>query len=211
MKEQSRVDTIEFITMEEFFYIILLVIWLVVSYFQRQKKAREKAGMPKPDAQQDPSSAPPSEVDMDELLEEFLGGGKKKKPPVEEDARQEVDYERVPEVTEPERSVRQPAYQSWESQAQQSYNEKKEGRQEKTLIQGYEEFKGSDGVEDDFEFSAEGKVETIEDLIRIHAAQDAREQAIAEEKYETDRGEGVPDFDLRTAVIFSEILNKKYT
>lgn len=197
--------------MEEFFYIILLVIWLVVSYFQRQKKAREKAGMPKPDAQQDPSAAPPKEVDMEELLEEFLGGGKKKKPSWDMDASPEEAYERAPEAAERDRPGRQPAYQSWESQAQQSYNEKKESRQEQTLIQGYEEFKGADGVEDDFEFSAEGKVETIEDLIRIHAAQDAREQAIAEEKYQTDRGGEVPEFDLRTAVIFSEILNKKYT
>jgi hypothetical protein len=203
--------TIEIFTMEEFFYIILLIIWLAVSYFQKQKKAREKAAAPKPDVQQEPSTAPPKEVDMEELLEEFFGGGKKATPGAEGHSGTEEAREYTPEVMESDRQERQPGYQSWESQAQQSYNDKKESRQEETLTQGYGEFKGTEGVEDDFEFAAEGKVETIEDLIRTHAAQDAREQAIAEEKYQTERQEGVPEFDLRTAVIFSEILNKKYT
>lgn len=197
--------------MEEFFYIILLVIWLVVSYFQRQKKAREKAGRAKPDAQPEPATAPPKEVDMEELLEEFFGGGKKKKPAGEPVEKAEADHERRREVAEPARREREPAWQPWESQAQQSYNEKKEARQEETLLSGYDEFKGTEGVEDDFEFTTEGKVETIEDLIRSHAVQDAREQAISEAKYRELAGEEVPEFDLRTAVIFSEILNRKYT
>jgi hypothetical protein len=196
--------------MEEFFYIILLVIWLAVSYFQRKKKARERAGSPMPDVKQDPSKAPPKEVDMEELLEEFFGGGKKKKPAAEESGAEQADYESRPEVAEPSKREVQPAYESWESQAQRSYNDNKESLGEQTLISGYEDYKGTEGVDDNFEFSTEGKVETIEDLIRSHMAQDAREQAIAEEKYQTGTRVEVPEFDLRTAVIFSEILNRKY-
>ncbi|MFO7998823.1 MAG: OadG family protein [Bacteroidales bacterium] len=199
--------------MEEFFYLVLIIIWLVVSYFQRQKKAREKAAKPQPYLEKDPSAAPSKEVDMEELLEEFFGGGKKKSSQGEQ--QEASDFQEVEEREsgrgEPSRRERQPAYESWESQAQRNYNDAKEDRHEEPLSEGYEEFKGAGGVGSDFEFSTEGKVETIEDLIRTHMEQDAREQAMAEEKYESEKGRERAEFDLQTAVIFSEILNKKYT
>ena len=187
--------------MEEFFYLILIIIWLLVSYFQRQKKAREKAAS-RPGTQQEPAPARPQEVDLEDLLEDFLGGKKKQQPiPGPEPQMQE---EAVLDSDEGRN------YESWESQAQKDYDRSERGSGEYGQAAALEEYKGTSGVDDDFEFSTEGKVETIEDVIRSHAAQDAREQALAEEKYEGQAHKEIPEFDLRTAVIFSEILNKKY-
>ncbi len=170
--------------MEDFVYIILLVVWLLVSFLRRKPKKK-----PEPAKQQEPASAE-GEVSMEEMLEDFFGGGKKK----ERSKPGEVQYESVEQ-----RERAEPA-------AIKSTSDYEKDR----IPANYENHVGKSGVSEDFEFSSEGKIMTIDDLIKSHKAKEAMELAMAEQDYDRDNAEGVPDFDLKTAVVFSEILNKKY-
>lgn len=204
--------------MEEFFYIILLVIWLVVSLYKRGAKSKQQKS--KPAGQPDQTTSMPKESELEEMLEEFFGGGKKKKkeqPGEEVLSDQEVvhEYEELlskqASKDEPRRHEEpQPSYQAWESRAQQSYNEKKQKSQETAGEPSYEEsYKvQAEALES---YTAMEKVASVDDLIRSHAAKDAMEQARAEMEQGGGLGDDLPEFDLRTAVIFSEILNRKYT
>ncbi len=173
--------------MEDFGILIMILIWLVISFLRKKPKDAKSKGKPRPATQQEPQQ----ETDFEEMLEEFLGGGKKK----------EKQQEPV-EVEEPERKH--------ETAAERHYREKEEElhRKEGTEKE-YEEFVG---VEEDFEFSSEGKIETIEDLIKSHKD---KEPVLEVEEVDGDQGEGIrddlPDFDLRKAVIYSEIYNRKYS
>ncbi len=204
--------------MEEYFYIILVIIWLVVSLYKRNAKAKQQG--PQPKQQPEGTTARPKEVDLEGMLEDFFGGGKTTAQP-----KQEVDFEEEAVITyesdgdfeqgraaeESQRSDRAPAYQAWESKAQQSYNEKKEESTQPAYAEPqYESFYKDMPKEDYGGFGEMGKVASVEDLIRSHAAKDAMEQAKAEMEYGSGLSEDIPEFDLRTAVIFSEILNKKY-
>lgn len=198
--------------MEEFFYIILLVIWVVVSLIKRNKakKAQEKpAAKParEPAVEEGTTQAPPRELDLEEVLGELFGKGKKQPVPdplEEKAARPAGGTKRAVEAKES-------TYRAEDSHSEDSsYADHGDA-----LLEGeLEEYAEELGVQKDYEFSAEGKVETIEDLISRHAAEDARLQAADEFRTgETADAEGldeVPDFDLQTAVVFSEILNKKY-
>lgn len=206
--------------MEEFFYIILLVVWLVVSIYKRNAKAKGQPGKPK--SQPDATTSLPREADLEEMLEDLFGGGKKKKagPVAEEDVLTEAevvnDYQEVvSEQGSREETVYQadsePAYQSWESKAQRAYNEGQEAAKEFALPEpAYESFYKEQAREAESYVAAE-KAASVEDLIRSHAAKDAMEQARAEMEYGGGPSGDIPEFDLRTAVIFSEILNRKYT
>ncbi len=186
--------------MEEFVYIILVVVWLLVSFLKR-KKPRQPG--PAPDRKPKPreQEAPPGEeVSMEDLLEEFLGGKKKKK---EETATAEPRYQTEERRERPDRE-RNISRRGWE-----------ETPAEAEVEEAYAEHTGKAGVDEDFEFTsgkddkgAIGKVQTVEELIRMHAGEEARARARAEEE-EAGLHAGLEDFDLRTAVIFSEILNRK--
>ncbi len=173
--------------MEDFGILIMILIWLVISFLRKKPKDAKSTGKPRPATRQEPQE----ETDLEEMLEEFLGGGKKKEK-----------QEEVVEAEEPERAH--------ETAAERHYREKEEMLQKKEgTKKEYEEFVG---VEEDFEFSSEGKVETIEDLIKAHKE---KEPVLEVEEVDGDQEVGVrdelPDFDLRKAVIYSEIYNRKYT
>lgn len=204
--------------MEEYFYIILLVIWLVVSVVKKNAKSKEQASKPKP--QRDSSTSRPKEPNLEDILEDFFGGGKKSgqgQPKVEVEEEPSVTYQaneasgRSESFKEALPSDQDKAYQSWESLAQQSYNEgKMKPSQAEYSEPQYEGFYKDVDNQDYRGISEVGKVASVEDLIRSHAAKDAMEQAKAEMAYGGGLAEDIPEFDLRTAVIFSEILNKKY-
>ncbi len=170
--------------MEDFVYIILLIVWLLVSFLRKKPKKK-----PEPAKQQEPAPAE-AEVNMEDMLEEFFGGDKKK----EKSKPEEVQYESVEqrERAEPAAIRSTPDYEK------------------DRIPASYEKHVGKTGVSEDFEFSSEGKIMTIDDLIKSHKTKEALELAMAEQAYDRDNAEGVPDFDLETAVVFSEILNKKY-
>ncbi|MFW6351383.1 MAG: hypothetical protein ACOC2E_03265, partial [Bacteroidota bacterium] len=67
--------------MEDFFYIILAIVWLVISIIGGKKKKQQSA--PKATGQQ-PAAPEPQEqtqepVDLEDMLEEFFQGESKKK------------------------------------------------------------------------------------------------------------------------------------
>jgi hypothetical protein len=207
-------------TMEEFFYIILLVVWLVVSIYKRNAKAKGQPGKPK--SQPDATTSLPRETDLEEMLEDLFGGGKKKKagPVADEEVLTEAevvnDYQEVvSEQGTREETVyhadAEPAYQSWESKAQRAYNAGQDTPKEFALPEPVYESFYKDQSQETESYVAVEKAASVEDLIRSHAAKDAMDQARAEMEYGGGLTGDLPEFDLRTAVIFSEILNRKYT
>lgn len=182
--------------MEEFFYLILIIIWLIISVFQaRRKKAQQSGQQPARPASEPP---PAKQKDLEDILEEFFGETKPKVPEQQQQAEVIGEHPPAESLEEYQEEPYQPSY---------SFEEMKPT----ALEQEYAEYTGMQSSMQDYEFSSEGKVDTIEDLIRMHAAEDARLQAIEEETYEREAEFQPEDFDLRKAVIASEILNRKYT
>jgi hypothetical protein len=205
--------------MEEYFYIILLVVWLIVSLYKRSAKSKQQAS--KPRQQPDSTTSLPKETDLEQMLEDFFGGGKKtSETQLETDVEEvpsvtyeslEDDYDRVPPMKETPHTDREPAYQAWESKAQQRYDDKKRKPSEPEYAEPqYESFYKDTDSQNYSGLTEMGKVASVDELIRSHAAKDAMEQAKAEMAYGSGLSEDIPEFDLRTAVIFSEILTKKY-
>lgn len=172
--------------MEDFVYIILIIVWLLVSFLRRKPKTQKPYQKPEPSNESEP--IPAEEVSMEDMLEEFFGSKKKKeeKPQIEE-----------PVFRSSDRYDRKEQYET--TRVEQNMEESE-----------YVDYMGKSGVSDDFEFSTEGKIQTIDDLIKSHKTKEAMELAKAEAAYGTGLPDDIPEFDLRTAVIFSEILNKKY-
>ncbi len=176
--------------MEDLIYIVLIVVWLLVSFLRRKPKTQKA-----PQKQTEPAAGsepiPAEEVNMEDMLEDFFGTKKKKKQ----------------EPVKPE-----PVYETRDRREQADYSDRQQRPAQPVnnkIEPAYEVHSGKSVVSDDFEFAAEGKVQTIDDLIRQHKAKEAAELALAEERYGSNASD-IPEFDLRTAVIFSEILNKKY-
>ncbi len=176
--------------MEDLIYIVLIIVWLLVSFLRRKPKT-QKTPQKQTESATGNEPIPAEEVNMEEMLEDFFGTKKKKKE--------------EPVKTEP-------VYESRErrEQADYSYRQEQKVEPEKQVMEpAYEEFSGKTVVSDDYAFASDGKVQTIEELIKQHKAKEAAELALAEEMYGSSDSD-IPEFDLRTAVIFSEILNKKY-
>ncbi len=161
--------------MEEYVYIILIVIWLLVSILRRKPKKDATKGKPQTVPQEKTSAPADKEISTEEMLEEFFGGGKKK---TKEESK--------------EKPAEEPVYDA---------PERKEAE--------FEQFEG-EIVEEDFAFASDEKVQTMDDLIESHKKEEALRLAREEEKAGIESAAGIPEFDLKNAVIFSEILNRKY-
>ncbi len=174
--------------MEEYVYIILVVIWLLVSILRRKPKKDATKGKPQTAPQEKTSAPAEKEMGMEEMLEEFLGGGKKK--PKEQTHKKQLDE---PVYNAPERrEVKTTAYRTPEKQEA-----------------AFEEFEGEANAED-HALASEEKIKTIDELIELHKKEEALRLAREQEEAGIEAAEGIPEFDLRNAVIFSEILNRKY-
>jgi hypothetical protein len=195
--------------MEDFVYIILAVVWLLISILgnkkrkaqqqqQQQAKQDQKSGdEQRPQPVSKPQPIEPSEFEV--LLDDFFGDGTKSKKSMQED---------IP--VEDEKHVFSDEY-TFQGRRAEEYNVK-----EKIPSSELEKFEGKQAIDDDYEFSAEGSLETIEDYIKSYDDQDR----IAEEKdsqlvvVDLDEEYGInPDleFDGRKAIIYSEIINRRYT
>ena len=203
--------------MEELIYIFLAIIWLVISILgskkkkqqqqqqqqQQQKQQRQETQASGSEKAREYQTAPPTSQkekepakDFEELLEDFFGTETKPK-------------EKQPQTQEAPR----PAY----TQERTYQDDRKPERRfnEDIISEKVEEFEGADAITDDYEFSAEGKVETIEDLIRTYEEEykkieekdkeidvvDLDDEYAAKEDFE---------FDARKAIIYSEIIKSKY-
>ena len=212
--------------MEELIYIVLIVVWLLVSFLKRKPKKEDQAGKQQPSTQAE-EGAPVEEMDMEDVLEEFFGGGKKKKEKESQPAGEPV-YETRERSDRPEKEekgrwedTRRERESSFGERASADRERESPGREQyesrdESSRKDYEGYEGASAeapkIEDEAASAASvEKVQTIEELIRSHKREEALRMAREEESDAADRqSEEVPDFDLRQAVIFSEILNKKY-
>ncbi len=189
--------------MEEFIYIILIVIWLLVSFLKRRPKKQQPAGKPQQPAKES-APAGTEEASMEEMLEEFFGGGKKKKEAPKPE--QEPVYKTADRTMRREKYERDDRWDRGRSD-KRDYVEK---TAEEVADKPSDEYKEKAGVSEEYEFAAEGNIQTIDDLIESHKKEEALRLAMEEETIDAELGEGIEAFDLRTAVIFSEILYRKY-
>ncbi len=177
--------------MEDFVYIILVIAWLVFSLMKRKPKSDSPA-KPRPASRPETTGAP-KPIDLEEVLQEFFG--KKTEP------QPEPEPQPVREQTAIERSYEQ------QEQQYASFDDDYVNMPEPA----FEEFAGQDAVSEEYKFSNEIREQTIDDLIRANAAEEARKRAAGELAEETAERDDLPEFDARAAVIFSEILNRKYS
>ena len=215
--------------MEELIYIVLIVVWLLVSFLKRKPKKGTQPARQQPSAQ-DEDAVPVEEMEMEDVLEEFFGGGKKKKEKTDSTSGEPV-YETRERADRPERDEgyrrdergmerestiwdresasreRESAGREDESPVREQYDSRDE-----SLRKGYEKYEGASAEASEIEDKSPSvdKARTIEELIRSHKKEEAMRQAREEEETGGVKSEEVPDFDLRQAVIFSEILNRKY-
>lgn len=175
--------------MEDFIYVILVIVWLLVSFLKKKPKQTQPSRKQEPAPHGETPAEPGKEMSMEDMFEEFLGGGKKKKEQKEESPIKEVVYE---------------------AGTYDQYEAVDDVDEEDAVQPAFEDFSGKSGVSEDFEFSAEGKIKTIDELIEAHKRKEAIELAKIEEAYGGKESADIPEFNLRDAVIFSEILNKKY-
>ncbi len=191
--------------MEELIYIVLIVIWLLVSFLKRKPKSGKPAEKQQPS--QGEAAPAEKEVTVEDMLEEFFGtDAKKEKPekpePVfdasERDALRDDGYERLEDIREKDLRDQRDETPMWGQEQQ-----KKDSR--------FEQYESRDAVSARTEAPPEKKQQTIEELIASHKKEEAMRAAREEGYDEAGTGlEGFPEFDLRTAVVFSEILNRKY-
>ncbi len=192
--------------MEELIYIVLIVIWLLVSFLKRKPKAGKPADKQQP-VQGEAAPADDKEVTVEDMLEEFFGSEAKKEKPEKvepvfdasaRDAKKDDGYERLEDIREKDLRDQRDESPMW-SQEQK----KKDPR--------IEQHEGKGGVSESVEFASDKKQQTIEELIASHKQEEAMRAAREEGYDEGGAGlEGIPEFDLRTAVIYSEILHRKY-
>jgi hypothetical protein len=175
--------------MEDFVYIILVIAWLVISLMKRKPK-NEAPAKPRP-ASRPETASEPKPVNIEEMFQEFFGGKTEKQP----------EPELVRDQTAIERSYEQ------QEQKYSSFDDDYLEMPEPV----FEEFTGEEAVAEEYKFVTEIREQTIDDLIRANAAEEARMRAAGELAEENAERHDLPEFDIRSAVIFSEILNRKYS
>ncbi len=191
--------------MEELIYIVLIVIWLLVSFLKR----KPKSGKPAEKRQPTQGEAAPAEkeVTVEDMLEEFFGSDTKKEKPEkpepvfdasERDVQRDDGYERLEDIREKDLRDQRDETPMW-------------GQDQKKKDPRFEQYEGRGAVSEPAAAPPEKKQQTIEELIASHKKEEAM-RAAREEGYDEGTAglQGIPEFDLRTAVIFSEILNRKY-
>jgi len=181
--------------MEDFIYILLAIVWLVISILGGKKKKQAQTQKPAPepyDAQPAAPAAPNAKGEFEEMLDDFFGtdtSAPKKIPnPETEYYEEEYSFEPEPVRVESMESIDPGEYQKYET-------------------------KYSVGA--DYEFSTEGKIETLEDLINQYKKSDeqAEEEAAKLNVVDIDMVNSAVtgiDFDPQKAIIYSEIINRKY-
>jgi hypothetical protein len=192
--------------MEDFVYVILAILWLVISIVgnkrkkaqqqqQQQQQAKPTPARQETRQEQDYETTLPKTSEFEVLLDQFFGEDTTKPMKTETLDAPEIDYS--PEYT----------YQESENEPF-TYDEIPETEPHK--------FGGMAAIEDNYEFSAEGNVETIEDLIKSYndqqrQAEEKDAEIVVVDLDEEEVGEKDWEFDGRKAIIYSEIINRRYT
>ncbi|MFW5706284.1 MAG: hypothetical protein ACOC12_00055 [Bacteroidota bacterium] len=187
--------------MEDIIYIILAIVWLVISILGGMKKKQTKppqqqTSRPQPRPLEADPAPQKEKSDFEELLEDFFGT--------------ETDTQERP--AQPQRAP-QPSYpqefKTKEEEPQSTFYEEQSDPE-------IEKYQGADVVTENYEFAAEGKMETLEDLIRSYEQSERKTLEEDSKIAVEDLDEGFVgrkdfEFDVRKAIIYSEIINRKYT
>ncbi len=179
--------------MEDVIFIIVAFIWLMYSLYQNQskKKSKEKS---QPSQQSPPTEEAQEEgtKDFETVFREIFGeeGAKGKQT---KDA-EVVQEQQSTEATNVEKERAQP----WQ------YHEQEDSK--------YQEHTGMLNVGDDYEFSAEGKIERIEDQVEKQKEEDKEDKSLEvidlwdDENYDKEHF----SLDPKQAIIYHEIIKRKY-
>jgi len=186
--------------MEDFIYIILGIVWLVISIIGGKKK-KQQGQKPKPTTYR--SEPQPIETtqqpqntgsDFEDMLEDFFGTGSNK--PKDQPAPQPSMTKEKPHSFDDY----QPEIESMETIESDKMSD----------------FKGTYAVESDYKFSSQpSKAESMDDIIRSYQQRD-KQIKDEDEKInvvDLDVSEAFAsdiDFDARKAIIYAEIINRKY-
>ncbi len=190
--------------MEDFVYILLAAVWLVISLLgSKKKKKPQSAPQPKPQSYEEAETVetetqqPPvaKESDFDDMLEEFFGTDDKPK--------QKPTAEPKP----------QPAYS--EERTYHDDSSRHQPGSEKMSDEKVSKYEGATAIDEDFEFSGQKKAESLDELIKIYEERykitDEEDKKLSVVDIEKQDQETDWEFDGRKAIIYSEIINKKYT
>ncbi len=185
--------------MEDFIYILLAIVWLVVSIIGGRKKKLAQQAKNNPQTREVETyntPTPTAKSEIEDMLEEFFGTGTSKPTPAP--ARQPepvlTDEEYTPfqdykPITESLETIEEPQYR---------------------------DYQGVFTVSEDYNFSAESKNESMDELIRSYELSDqlAHEESAKLAVEDIHGTQGIMagfEFEARKAIIYSEILNRKYS
>lgn len=219
--------------MEDFIPILLAILWLVIGFFNQDKK-RKKAQQQKQQQplEPSPSMAPAPEpetepIDLEVLMEEFFGKKEKPvpaEPPVQESPYREYSSEKQYKETQERRDAqaerfepaRETSYSEYSSQHQYENSFDRDEPVYDILGQDtpsvYEQYAGVLGSED--QGTMLSGVSSIDEIIKSYEQQDMK----LEEEQESLSVESIEEraaqdsgfqFDGRQAIIYSEIINKR--
>jgi hypothetical protein len=183
--------------MEDIVYIILAIVWLVISVLGGKKKKQAPQQQSRPARQPyEEKTAPPPGSEIEDMLEEFFGKSSKA-PEAEPTAEQEPEevYAHEEQVYDFENTQ----YDSLETIEQQDYSK----------------YESKFSIDKDYSFSAVSPEGSMDEILRRYRESDekAQEEDAKLAVVDLDMGQAVTStfhFDPRMAVIYSAILNRKY-
>ncbi|HSV88470.1 MAG TPA: hypothetical protein VLH61_07490 [Bacteroidales bacterium] len=205
--------------MEQLTPIVLLILWLIVSFLNSRKKQASAPARPAPRPE---TTSRPKESELEEMLKDVFGTPGKKdeeeefEPVIVENQPSKRQFEPVLEMTEepkPWQTITERELTTIEQDLRQTGQDYQSFETHETIFPetSLEEPTGLEAIEGDYKFSnVDGVLASMEET---HAMlEQARLQSGKEMESVIDEFEqpDLREFNARDAVIFSAILNRKY-
>ena len=172
--------------MEDIIFILLAFGYLIYSLYKKSTKQKPE-DKPAPQATSQEPKTEKKERDFETIFREIIG---EEEDAVPKPKPIEAESQEVEQVSSSEKQI---------------IDKKPEE---------FENHTGMTGVGDDFEFSAVGNIETIEDQLKMKDKEENEPEIEVIDLWESDSKKDViselMDFDARKAIIYSEIINRKY-
>jgi hypothetical protein len=175
--------------MEDFIYIILGIVWLVISILGGLKKKQgTPASQSRPQPQEETLPEPDAMPEIEDMLDDFFGTGKKspQSAPADEAEVYQPRYEEV-------------VYESLEE----------------PVVHDHPKYETKYAVDEAYQFSTQTMHGTMDNILEKYRLSDEQaeleDSQMAVEDLDTP-GTTAPafEFDARLAIIYSEIINRKY-
>jgi hypothetical protein len=183
--------------MEDFIYIILGLVWLVISILGGLKKKQAPTAQSRPQPREESLPEPGPMPEIEDMLDDFFGTGKKSHQPKPADQEEvynpQYDEEPLPQYEEV-------VYESLEEPADQDYPK----------------YETKYAVDEGYQFSAQVMHGTLDNILEKYRLSDEQaefeDSQMAVEDLDSPTTTATPafEFDARKAIIYSEIINRKY-